>query len=166
MRIKSCLLALLLAVTLCVSCAPKTKVDPSTGQIVQLSSGDQLLAGAKTFGKVLADSLDQGIQLEAALAENGTIDKDVEPKIRQWLLDGKKATADFNARIGKYDHIDADSKKVIADFIEEAIGFIAKMNNEGVLRIKNPKSQLIASGILLGAQTAVTVYKANFNSSP
>jgi hypothetical protein len=90
------------------------------------------------------------------------IDPEREPDIRKWLLDGQKATIDFNARIAKYDHFDPTSQTDIANFLEEATGFIAKLENEGVLRIKNPKSRLIASAILIGAKGAIRGYKASF----
>jgi hypothetical protein len=153
---------LICAALVFASCVTRKKVAPAPGgspdQVV-VNKGDEILKRAKSLGKITANAVDRGITLEAQLAANGTIDKEIEPSIRQWLQDGKKSVADYNARIGKYDHLDDDARKIIADFLTEAVGFIDNLNNNGILRIKNPRSQLIASGILLGAQTAIDFYK-------
>lgn len=160
------ILAPLLLSVLLASCAgkvnqnPNQKADQSGG-----ISGDNVLRAAKTFGRVLASALDEGINLEAQLAANGTIDKDVEPGLRAELLRGKGQVADFNARIAKYDHFDPASRADIAAFLDEAVAFISNANANGVLHIKNPNSQLIASGILLGARTAITVFRATFDNA-
>ena len=160
------IVSVLVTVTaLCVSSCGNRRVttnpnlSPPSAPVV---SGDDILAGAKVFGGVLAGALEDGIAFEAQLATDGTIDSEREPQIRQWLLDGQKATADFNARISKYDHFDPTSRADIASFLEEATGFIAKLESEGILRIKNPKSRLIASAILLGAKATIRTYKASF----
>ena len=140
----------------------KVVTDPNKPQTPAIT-GDDILRGAKVFGKTLSAALEQGIPLEATLAANGTIDAKLHNDLSKWLADGKKATDEFNARIAKYDHFDATSRADIEKFIDDALAFITKMNNEGVLRIKNPQSQLIASGILAGASVAVNLYRATFD---
>lgn len=157
MNIKRTVLSLLLAATLMAgACAPKVNTNPGQPKGI---TADDVLRGAKRVGSVAAISLNEGIALENTLAANGTIDKALEPQIRQWLKDGQTAVNSFNDRIAKYDHLDADSRKVIADFLSEAVSFIDNLNNNGILRIKNPNSQLIAAGIIAGARVAITIYK-------
>jgi hypothetical protein len=156
-RVFSISVSLMLVVCLLsgATCHKKVNTDPSKTAL----TADDVLRGAKTTGRVVAVALDEGIALEATLATNGTIPPDVEPKIKQILSDAKVAVTEFNTRIAKYDHFDADSRKLIADFLTEALGFVEKLNNEGVLKIKNPNSQLIAAGILSGARLALNIYK-------
>ena len=145
-------------------CKTKGVVTNPNGQPVeQKLTADDILRGAKVFGKTLSAALEQGIPLEATLAANGTIDASLHKNLSQWLTDGKKATDEFNAKIAKYDHFDATSRADIEKFIDDALAFITRMNSEGVLRIKNPQSQLIASGILAGASVAVHLYRATFD---
>jgi hypothetical protein len=148
----------------CSSSKPNT--NPGIGQVATSRpalTADDVLRGAKIFGATLATSLAHGIQLERVLAEDGTIDPAIEPKIRQLLQDGKIAVAEFNIRAANYQHFDETSKADIAKLLDDSIAFIARLNNEGILRIKNPRSQLIASGILAGASVAVSVYKSTFD---
>lgn len=171
MRIKLFLLALLLTATLSVaSCAPKAKVTVTPGQstdqtVPPVSKGDELLKDAKAFGKALTKSLDEGIRYEAALAQDGVIDPDKEPQIRQWLQDGKTATDDFNARIAKYEHFDAASRADVAKFLDDAIGFIDNLEQNGILRIKNPNSRIIARSIISGARLLAELYKSKFEEA-
>src|SRR6266498_455358 len=140
------------------NCAPKVNVNPN--QTVQKISSDDILRAAKTFGLVLSDAINEAIPFENALAQNGTIDKEIEPGLRQALSEAKKAVDDFNTRAARYEHFDAASEADINKFRDDAIAFIDRMNNEGVLHIKNPRSQLIATGILAGVKIAVRIYDA------
>jgi hypothetical protein len=117
-----------------------------------------VLQAAKVFGLALSDALEQAIPFEQALAQNGTISPDVEPGIRQELANAKKAVDEFNARAANYQHFDATSEEDIKKLRDETIAFIDRMNANGVLHIKNPKSQLIAGGILAGVKIAVRIY--------
>jgi hypothetical protein len=130
----------------------------------QASKGDALLKGAKVFGQVLSDALAEAIPFEKTLAANGDIDPTLEPQIRQWLLDGQLATDDYNTRLAKYQHFDGDSKQIISTFLDEATAFIKRLNDQGILRIKNPRSQAIASGIILGARVATNYFKNNYGA--
>lgn len=157
-KIKAIILTLALA--LCFAC--KTGKVTVPGQPNGLTP-DDVLRDAKSVGAVVAVALDEGIALEQTLATNGTLDPVVEPKIREYLRRAKIAAVDFNTRVARYDHLDTDSKKLIAGFLEEALGFIQTINNEGVLQIKNEQSKLIAAGIISGARLALTVYKLTFD---
>jgi hypothetical protein len=189
MSLKRSILATLLFMSVLALAAPllflqtgcakkKVKVNPGgqVGQSDQTAGGavesnkpaltaDKVLAAAKKFGKVLAISLDKGIKLEATLAANGTIDKEVEPKIKEGLKQAKTAVDAFNVRAANYTTFDAASKADIAKLLDDTIAFLEDMNANGVLHIKNPNSQLVASGILLGASTAVDVFKLTFDQA-
>lgn len=119
----------------------------------------QTLAQVRDVTANLQIAVDEGIQLEATLAAQGVIDPAIEPQIKQWLKDGKTSVDAFNERLKTYTQFDATSKADILKFADDSIVLIGKLNDEGVLRIKNPKSQLIASGIIAGARVAVRILK-------
>lgn len=144
------LLAFVCLLALMTGCSPKE------GE----TKGDALLRQAKKTGKILSEALAEGIRLEAQLAAAGDIDPAIEPNLKQWLQDGKTATDAFNERAASYTKFDAQSKADIAKFADDAVAFIEKMNTEGILRIRNPKSQAIATGIISGARIATRILKS------
>lgn len=148
-------ITIILASVLLSACAGKVATTPNTGNA-------NLIANAKNFGAVLAIALDKGIALEVTLASNGTIDPAIEPKIRQGLAQAKIATVSFNSRIATYTTFDATSKADIAKFLDDAIAFIGELNTNGILHLKSAQSQNIAAGILLGASTAVDLFRLEF----
>jgi hypothetical protein len=123
-------------------------------------TGDDVLRAAKTFGLALGDALDEAIPFEQALAQDGTIDKEVEPKIRQGLGEAKVAVDAFNARAAGYQHFDATSEADIRKLRDDTLSFVDRLNTEGILRIKNAKSQLIATAIIAGVKIAIRLYDA------
>lgn len=162
------MITLLVAALIAPGCAgKKAQVDPSTGQVVEPAkpsiTGDDILNASKKFGKVLAISLDKGIKLEATLAANGTIDKTVEPRIREGLLQAQTAVASFNERAATWTHFDASSRADIEKLLQDTLAFISDLNDNGILHIKNPNSQMTASMILLGASAAVDGFKLLFD---
>lgn len=168
MKIKSLLIiALLIASLLAPGCAKKAATDPSAGQPAPAPriTGDDILAASKRFGQLLAIALDKGIKLEATLATNGTIDKAVEPKIRERLLQAQDAVLAFNFKAASWQHFDASSRADIERLLQDTIAYISDLNDNGVLRIRNPQSQMIASGILLGASAAVDSFKLIFDKA-
>ena len=136
----------------------KVAVDPTT--VKPVSNGSQVLAQVKDVTNILAGAVDEGIALEATLAAQGVIDAEVEPTIKRLLADAKIGVDTFNTRLKTYSKFDATSKQDIAKFADDSITLIQRLNDEGVLRIKNPKSQLVASGIITGARVAARILKA------
>lgn len=149
----------ILALCLLLNCGTnKVVTDPTTGQP---PGNQQVLVQVKNVTSVLAIALDEGITLERSLAaQGGVIDPQLEPQLRQWLADGKTSVDAFNGRLAGYTKFDASSKADIMKFADDAVGLISKLNDEGVLRIKNPKSQQVAAGIIAGARVAVVILKS------
>lgn len=157
-------LALCLSVGTLTGCGPKPNVDPTTGQPVPVSS-EQIIAHIKEVTANLSIAVDEGIALEATLAAQGMfsgpdVDPNLEANIRRWLKDGKISIDAFNARLATYTKFDGRAKADVAKFADDAIALISKLNDEGVLRIKNPRSQLIAGGIIAGARVAARILKS------
>jgi|ERR1041384_343944 hypothetical protein len=156
----------LFLVLICSACnhKPVTTVTPPD-QPVQVSFGDQVIADAKTYGPVVEASLEEGIKQEALYATmkdadgNPIIPSAIEPQIRQWLIDAKKTVANFNAKAATWDHFDPNKRDDIDKFVRDALAFVEQVYNDGVLRIKNPQSQAIASGILSGAKITLVLWQ-------
>jgi len=160
MIIRRHLVALCLTILFAVSaCAPKPNIDPTTGQPIPVSS-EQIIAQVKDITAALAQAVDEGIALEATLATQGAIDPQIEPQIKRWLLDSKIGVDAFNARLQTYTKFDSSAKADILKFSDDALILITKLNDEGVLRIKDPRSQLAAAGIIAGARVAVRILKS------
>jgi hypothetical protein len=121
-------------------------------------TADDVLRSAKTFGLALGDAINEAIPFEAVLAQNGTIDAAVEPKIRQGLAEAKAAVDAFNARAATYQHFDATADADIKKLRDDTVAFVDRLNNEGILHIKNPKSQLIATAIIAAVKIAIRLY--------
>jgi hypothetical protein len=148
-------------------CKQKVVTDPTTGATTTVKvSSEQIIAQIKDISAGLAQAVDEGIELEKTLAAQGVIDAQLEPQIKQWLKDGKTSVDAFNSRLAGYTKFDAASKADIAKFADDALVLIAKLNDEGVLRIKNPRSQLVASGIIAGARVAARILKSYADRQP
>jgi hypothetical protein len=160
---KRIFITVMLALTLAGGLACTKKVNPNPS--VKVDKAADVIRGAKVFGRNLSIALTQGIALENELASNGTIDAELHPKLSQWLQDGKKAVDDFNERATHYTTLDETSRADIAKLLSDSIAAIRKLNDEGVLRIKNPHSQLVASGIITAASVAVSIYQSTFENA-
>jgi len=147
-----------------IGCAkkPATTANPPAAT---LSKGDQIIHDAKVYGPVVAAALDEGIKQEALFAQSGDIPPSIEPGIRQGLLDARKVVSAFNDKAATWTHFDASNRDDIKKLIDDALAFVERIYNEGVLRIKNPQSQQIVSGILSGAKVTLVLWKSSFQEA-
>ena len=130
-----------------------------------LSKGDQIIHDSKVYGPVVAAAIEEGIKQEALFAQSGDIPPSVEPGIRQALLDARLTVTAFNEKAATWTHFDASNKEDIKKLIDDALAFVERIYNEGVLRIKNPRSQQIVSGILSGAKVTLILWKSSFQEA-
>jgi hypothetical protein len=131
---------------------------PAT-EVSAADKNKQTLARIKRGGIVLAAAVDQGIAMEKDLAAAGEIDSQLEPQIRQWLSDAKVTIDGFNERAKAYTVFDPTVQADVAAVARDAVALLSKLNDEGVLRIKNPRSRMIARGVLAGAAVAVNMFQ-------
>jgi hypothetical protein len=166
---KRTFLAATLAVCLVFSsCTKKPVTDPTQPPPAPLTpqqKAELIIKDAKKYGPLVAVAIEEGIKQEALFAANGTIDPAIEPKIKQLLLDAKSAVDAFNAKAATWTSFDSTKKADIAKLIRDGLDFVEKINNDGVLKIKNAQSQQIAAGILSTARVALTLWQINFNEA-
>ena len=151
---------LLLPILLVAACK-----SADNANVTHLSTGDQIIHDAKVYGPALEVAIDEGINQEALLAANGTIDPDLHKTISQWLTDTKSTLHAFNEQATGWSHFDPANKADIAKLLDTVLAFVDRIYKDGVLKIKNPQSQATASGILSGAKFTLTLWKSSFQES-
>lgn len=157
MNIKRTVISLLLVAGLAAGACNTKKVNVDPNQ-PKPTTADNILKAGKNFGLAAADALDEAIPFEAALAEQGLIDKDIEPVVRRELLNAQIALKDFNARAATYTSFDSTSDADLKKLRDDTLAFVERMTATGVAHIKSPKSQLIAQSIISGVRLALRAY--------
>jgi hypothetical protein len=147
-----------------VGCAKKPATSANL-PAATLSKGDQIIHDAKVYGPVVLATIEEAVKQEAQFAASGVIPPAIEPGIRQGLLDARKVVSAFNDKAATWTHFDASNRDDIKKLIDDALAFVERIYNEGVLRITNPQSQQIASGILSGAKVTLVLWKSSFQEA-
>lgn len=156
-RIHVSLIALTLVVLSTITgCANKPKTVVT---VPDVSVGDKLIQDAKKYGPKVSGAIQEAFNQEAALLADGTIDADMDKAVHPWLEKGKKVTDDFNARAAKWEHFDPSNRTDVTKLLKDLLGFVDNAYREGVLKIKNPQKQQIASGILSGLKVVLLLWQ-------
>lgn len=165
------MLVLVCLTLLPVGCKPKaaTTVDPAAPV---LSAGDQFIHDVKHYGPALVTAIEEGIKQEALLAQDAVdsagnripavIGAALHKKLEPWLQGGLKTTRNFVELAQGWNHFDASNKDDIRKFLNDAFSLIQQIYQDGILQIKNPQSQQIASGILSSAKVILTLWQTSF----
>lgn len=116
--------------------------------------------------------IEEGIKQEALLAQD-TVDEQgnripavikgpLHKNLDTWLQGGLKTAKNFVQRASEWTHFDATNKDDIAKFLDTAFAFVEQVYKDGILQIKNPRSQQIAVGILSSAKVTLVLWKSSF----
>lgn len=110
-----------------------------TVSVLALSGCDEnQLQKAKNSGQRIARVTNALIDLVPSFQQEGSITTEEADSITKGLTDFKAIVNQFNARVATYKTFDPAVKADLATAFADVTSALAALNNEGVLRIKNP----------------------------
>lgn len=117
---------------------------------------DQLRRAANTSA-MTASLVRVAIDTKRALAKDGTLDRDEELAITVAMRDLNLAVIEFNSLARTYDEFTAETRAQLLTLFNNVTLGVARLNDQGVLRIKNPQARGRFQKILTRVRAATEV---------
>jgi len=86
--------------------------------------------------------------------------------LAQGVNDAARANIEFRAQLVALKKLDYQNKAQLAGLLDGVVASVDRLNNEGVLRIKNPESRARFAAIVAGIRTSLAVLQALLIQSP
>jgi hypothetical protein len=115
---------------------------------------------ARGFVKVLQEAIVQGTALEKTLAvDPNIISSELHERFLMELPLAKSSADEIAAFLNSIDTLNSTGRQRVLDFADRSLEFLQRLNDEGVLRIKNPGSQVKAQAILSGVRLVIVGFQ-------